>query len=207
MKRDIVLLLSAAIETALQQAVKQSPQAYAKQHTLHGKMLCIQLTQLSWPIYLLFAKEIQVFSQYNGEITTQVEVDITTLYRLTEGANLTELIKQDKLKLEGDLNLLQSFSHFMQQVEFDFAEPLSKWIGDAPTHMLQQGVKQLRQGLADIFNKSRDHVGQLVVEEYRISPHKIEFIHFSDRIDELKDDTDVLNQRIERLITRTHKTK
>ena len=170
-------------------------------------MLCIQLTQLSWPIYLLFAKEIQVFSQYDGEITTQVEVDITTLYRLTEGANLTELIKQDKLKLEGDLNLLQSFSHFMQQVEFDFAEPLSKWIGDAPTHMLQQGAKQLRQGLADIFNKSRDHVGQLVVEEYRISPHKIEFIHFSDRIDELKDDTDVLSQRIERLITRTHKTK
>lgn len=207
MKRDIVLLLSAAIETALQQAVKQSPQAYAKQHTLHGKVLCIQLAQLSWPIYLLFAKEIQVFSQYDGEITTQVEVDITTLYRLTEGANLTELIKQDKLKLEGDLNLLQSFSHFMQQVEFDFAEPLSKWIGDAPTHMLQQGVKQLRQGLADIFNKSRDHVGQLVVEEYRISPHKIEFIHFSDRIDELKDDTDVLSQRIERLITRTHKTK
>lgn len=207
MKRDIVLLLSAAIETALQQAVKQSPQAYAKQHTLHGKVLCIQLTQLSWPIYLLFAKEIQVFSQYDGEITTQVEVDITTLYRLTEGANLTELIKQDKLKLEGDLNLLQSFSHFMQQVEFDFAEPLSKWIGDAPTHMLQQGAKQLRQGLADIFNKSRDHVGQLVVEEYRLSPHKIEFIHFSDRIDELKDDTDVLSQRIERLITRTHKTK
>ncbi|GIU46847.1 ubiquinone biosynthesis accessory factor UbiJ [Shewanella algidipiscicola] len=207
MKRDIVLLLSAAIETALQQAVKQSPQAYAKQHTLHGKVLCIQLTQLSWPIYLLFAKEIQVFSQYDDEITTQVEVDITTLYRLTEGANLTELIKQDKLKLEGDLNLLQSFSHFMQQVEFDFAEPLSKWIGDAPTHMLQQGAKQLRQGLADIFNKSRDHVGQLVVEEYRLSPHKIEFIHFSDRIDELKNDTDVLNQRIERLITRTHKTK
>lgn len=207
MKRDIVLLLSAAIETALQQTVKQSPQAYAKQHTLHGKVLCIQLTQLSWPIYLLFAKEIQVFSQYDGEITTQVEVDITTLYRLTEGANLTELIKQDKLKLEGDLNLLQSFSHFMQQVEFDFAEPLSKWIGDAPTHMLQQGVKQLRQGFADIFNKSRDHVGQLVVEEYRLSPHKIEFIHFSDRIDELKDDTDALSQRIERLITRTHKTK
>lgn len=207
MKRDIVLLLSAAIETALQQTVKQSPQAYAKQHTLHGKVLCIQLTQLSWPIYLLFAKEIQVFSQYDGEVTTQVEVDITTLYRLTEGANLTELIKQDKLKLEGDLNLLQSFSHFMQQVEFDFAEPLSKWIGDAPTHMLQQGAKQLKQGLAEVFNKSRDHVGELVVEEYRLSPHKIEFIHFSDRIDELKDDTDALSQRIERLITRTHKTK
>ncbi|QYK01062.1 ubiquinone biosynthesis accessory factor UbiJ [Shewanella psychrotolerans] len=207
MKREIALLISAGLETALQHAVKQSPEAYAKQHTLHGKVLCLQLTQLNSPIYLLFAKEIQVFGQYDGSVNTKVDADLTTLYRLSEGANLTELIKQDKLKLEGDLNLLQSFSHFMQQIEFDFAEPLSRYIGDAPTHILLQGAKQLKQELTTVLRKSRDHIGQLTVEEYRLTPHKIEFIHFGDRIEQLKQDTDALSQRIDQLISGANRTK
>ncbi len=207
MKREIAMLISAALETALQQIVKQSPQAYAHQHLLHGKVLAIQLAQLSRPIYLLFAKEIQVFSNYDGPVTTKVYADITTLYQVSEGANLTELIKQDKLKLEGDLNLLQSFSHFIQLVEFDFAEPLSRYIGDAPTHILTQGGKQIKQQLSEIFLKSREHVGQLVIEEYRLSPHKIEFVHFSDRIEQLKADTDSLSQRIEQLINEGNRIK
>ncbi|MCZ4337274.1 SCP2 domain-containing protein [Shewanella colwelliana] len=207
MKREIALLISAGLETALKQATNQSPDTYSKLHSLHGKVLCIQLTQLRWPLYLLFAKEIQVFSHYEGDVTTQVTADLTTLYKLTEGANLTELIKQDQLKLEGDLNLLQTFSHFMQQMEFDFAEPLSRYIGDAPTHILSQGAKQLKQDLLQVIFKSRDHLGQLTTEEYRLAPHKIEFIHFGDRIEQLAADTDALSQRIERLTSRANFSK
>ena len=207
MKREIALLISAGLETALKQATNQSPDTYNKLHSLHGKVLCIQLTQLRWPLYLLFAKEIQVFSHYEGDVTTQVTADLTTLYKLTEGANLTELIKQDQLKLEGDLNLLQTFSHFMQQLEFDFAEPLSRYIGDAPTHILSQGAKQLKQDLLLVIFKSRDHLGQLTTEEYRLAPHKIEFIHFGDRIEQLAADTDALSQRIERLTSRANFSK
>ncbi|WP_394201610.1 SCP2 domain-containing protein [Shewanella waksmanii] len=203
MKRDISLFICGAIETALDKVLTQSHEAYAKLHTLHGKVLCLQLSQLDWPIYLIFSKKIQVYSQYQGDVTTTVYADLTTLYQLTEGDNLTELIKQDKLRLEGDLNLLQTFSHFMQNVDIDFAEPLSKYLGDAPTHMLQQGLMQAKQGLIKVLLKSRDHVGQLTTEEYGLAPHKLEFIHLDDRIDELVADVDAIEQRILRLTNRT----
>ncbi|MBE7215452.1 SCP2 sterol-binding domain-containing protein [Shewanella benthica] len=199
MKREMALLLSAGLETAFKQVLAQSPEEYAKLRTLHGKVLCIQLSQLSWPIYLVFAGEIQVLSKYEGEITTKVNADITTLYQLTEGANLTELIKQDKLSIEGDLSLLQTFSHYMHQVEFDFAEPISRYIGDAPTHFLTRGVKQIKSDLANVFHKSRSHIGQLTTEEYKLAPHKIEFIHFGDRIDDLVADVDAIEKRIKHL--------
>ena len=195
----MALLLSAGLETAFEQVLAQSPEEYAKLRTLHGKVLCIQLSQLSWPIYLVFASEIQVLSKYEGEITTKVNADITTLYQLTEGANLTELIKQDKLSIEGDLSLLQTFSHYMHQVEFDFAEPISRYIGDAPTHFLTRGVKQIKSDLANVFHKSRAHIGQLTTEEYKLAPHKIEFIHFGDRIDDLVADVDAIEKRIKHL--------
>ncbi|WP_394391215.1 ubiquinone biosynthesis accessory factor UbiJ [Shewanella woodyi] len=199
MKREFALLLSAALETALKQVIAQSPDEYAKLRSLHGKVLCIQLSQLSWPIYLIFAKEIQVLGKYEGEVTTKVNADITTLYQLTEGANLTELIKQDKLSLEGDLNLLQTFSHFLQKVEFDFAEPLSKYIGDAPTHMLITGLEQAKNDITHIFRQSRSHVGQLTTEEYKLAPHAIEFVYLGDKIDDLVADIDAIEKRINNL--------
>ncbi|WP_064792352.1 ubiquinone biosynthesis accessory factor UbiJ [Shewanella woodyi] len=202
MKREFALLLSAALETALKQVIAQSPDEYAKLRSLHGKVLCIQLSQLSWPIYLIFAKEIQVLGKYEGEVTTKVNADITTLYQLTEGANLTELIKQDKLSLEGDLNLLQTFSHFLQKVEFDFAEPLSKYIGDAPTHMLITGLEQAKNDITHIFRQSRSHVGQLTTEEYKLAPHAIEFVYLGDRIDDLVADIDAIEKRINNLQSR-----
>ncbi len=202
MKREMALLLSAGLETAFNKVVSQSPEEYAKLRTLHGKVLCIQLSQLSWPLYLVLAREIQVLGKYEGEVTTKVNADITTLYQLTEGANLTELIKQDKLSIEGDLSLLQTFSHYLQQVEFDFAEPLSNYLGDAPTHLLSQGIKQAKTDITNILSKSSSHIGQLTTEEYKLAPHKIEFIYLSDRIEEMVADVDAIENRVHQLLNR-----
>ncbi|GIU23946.1 SCP2 sterol-binding domain-containing protein [Shewanella schlegeliana] len=206
MSRDLSLLACAAIEISLNKLISQTPEEYANLRSIHGKVLCIQLSQLSWPLYFLFAKEILVLSRYEGEVTTKVNADATTLYQLTEGANLTELIKQDKLSLEGDLNLLQTFSHYMQQVDVDFAEPLSRYIGDAPTHFIHQGIKQAKRDLTSVLYKTRSHIGQLTTEEYRLAPHKLEFIHLSDRIDDLSADVEATATRIDQLINRV-KTK
>ncbi len=122
------LLCCAALEMALEKVTDQAEGEYARLKSLHGKVLCLQLSQLNWPLYLVFAKKIQVLSSYEGEVAVTVKADATTLYRLGEGESLTELIKQDKLVIEGELALLQTFSHFLQQVRFDFAEPLSRYL-------------------------------------------------------------------------------
>ncbi|ABZ78420.1 Sterol-binding domain protein [Shewanella halifaxensis HAW-EB4] len=206
MSRDLSLLACTAIEVSLNKLISQSPEDYAKLRSLQGKVLCIQLSQLSWPLYFLFAKEILVFSRYEGEVTTKVNADVTTLYQLSEGANLTELIKQDRLSLEGDLSLLQTFSHYMQQVEVDLSEPLSRYIGDAPTHFIQQSLTQAKQDVTSVLRKTRSHLGQLTIEEYRLAPHKLEFIYLTDKIDDLAADVEATATRIDQLINRV-KTK
>ena len=204
MSRDMSLLTCAAIEVGLNKLIAQSPEDYSSLRSLHGKVLCIQLTQLSWPLYLLFAKQIQVFSEYEADVTTKVTADITTLYQLQEGANLTELIKQDKLSLEGDLSLLQTFSHYIQGVDIDFSEPLAKYIGDVPTHFVSQGFKRAKHDISQILFKTRSHLGQLTTEEYRLAPHKLEYIHLSDTIEATALEVDALGSRVEQLLNRAN---
>ena len=193
------LLTCAAIETAFAKLPTHAQQDYARLKNLHGKVFCIQLTQLSWPLYFIFAKKIQVMSQFEGDVAVTLHADASTLNKLREGANLTELIKQDKLSIDGDIQQLQTFSHFIQHIEFDFAEPLSRYIGDAPTHKLLTTTKQLGQDLKSVLLKTRSHLGQLTTEEYRLAPHKIDYLHFRDNLEQLVSQTDVIAVRIAKL--------
>ncbi|MCS6119557.1 sterol-binding protein [Shewanella baltica] len=199
MPQEVVLLVCAAIETGLKKLQAQAGDDYSRQRQLHGKVFRIQLSQLSWPLYLVFAKEIQVLSRYEGDVDVSLHADATTLYRVSEGANLTELIKQDKLKLEGDLNLLQSFSQYLRGIEFDFAEPISRYLGDGPTHKLISTGHQAKSFALEVLRKTRSHLGQLAVEEYRIAPHPIELLHFRDQMDDLVADTRAIEQQIAQL--------
>ncbi|MCL1126307.1 ubiquinone biosynthesis accessory factor UbiJ [Shewanella surugensis] len=199
MKRELSLLLCAALETGLNQLISQSPEDYAKLRDLQRQVIGIQLAQLSWPLYFIFSDNVLVLSHYEGKVATQVNVDLTTLYQLREGANLTELIKQDKLSLEGDLSLLQTFSQLIQTLDIDFAEPLSRYLGDAPTHMLFSHLKRTRDKVTEIFHQTQSHVAQLTTEEYRIAPHKLEYIQFSDNVDTLNLDLEQLSLRISHL--------
>ncbi|BFL82042.1 SCP2 sterol-binding domain-containing protein [Shewanella baltica] len=199
MPQEVVLLVCAAIETGLKKLQAQACDDYSRQRQLHGKVFRIQLSQLSWPLYLVFAKEIQVLSRYEGDVDVSLHADATTLYRVSEGANLTELIKQDKLKLEGDLNLLQSFSQYLRGIEFDFAEPISRYLGDGPTHKLISTGHQAKGFALEVLRKTRSHLGQLAVEEYRLAPHPIELLHFRDQMDDLVADTRAIEQRIAQL--------
>ncbi|MBR9727535.1 SCP2 domain-containing protein [Shewanella intestini] len=195
----LALLTCSAIEMGFAALPTQAKVDYAKLKTLHSKVLCIKLSQLNWPLYFVFAKQIHVFSYYEGQADVSVIADASTLYTLTEGANLTELIKQDKLQLKGDIQLLQTFSHYLQQIEFDFAEPLSKYIGDAPAHILTQQSKRLINTSKDVAMKSVDHMGQLLNEEYKLTLHKIDYLHFKDNIEDIVNDTDQLAQQITKL--------
>lgn len=199
MPQEVVLLACAAIETGLKKLQAQAGDDYSRQRQLHGKVFRIQLSQLSWPFYLVFAKEIQVLSRYEGDVDVSLHADATTLYRVSEGANLTELIKQDKLKLEGDLNLLQSFSQYLRGIEFDFAEPISRYLGDGLTHKLICSSHQAKDFALEVLRKTRSHLGELAVEEYRLAPHPIELLHFRDQMDDLVADTRAIEQRIAQL--------
>lgn len=187
------LLVCAAIEQVFNKLIPQAADEYSK---LDKQVLCIHLPQLNWPLYFIFAPQIQILSQYSGTVNAEITADIMTLYQLSEGDNLTELIKQNKLIIEGDLHLLHNFSHFINQFQLDLAEPLSHYIGDAATHWVINGATHAKYQLNQIVTQSVEHLAMLATEEYQLAAHKIQLLQLSDSIEQLRLHTDAIEQRI-----------
>ncbi|MBB1269991.1 SCP2 domain-containing protein [Shewanella sp. SR44-3] len=195
----LALLACAAIELGFDKLPPQAKADYAKAKSLHGKVFKLQLRQLPFPLHLILAKQIQVLSQYQGEVQVELRADLATLYQLSEGASLTELIKQDKLQIEGDTQLLQDFSQFLKQIRFDFAEPLSRYLGDAPAHQILTKAKSLHLSTKQILNDTASHLSQLATEEYGLTPHQSEYRAYQAHLNDIERQTQQLEQKIAQL--------
>jgi ubiquinone biosynthesis accessory factor UbiJ len=192
----LALLACAAVELCFDKLPPQAKADYAKAKSLHGKVFKLQLTQLPFPLHLVFAKQIQVLSHYDAPVHVQLTADVATLYRLTEGASLSELIKQDKLSIDGDTQLLQNFSQFLKQIRFDFAEPLSRYLGDAATHKIVTQAKSLHLSAKQIGKDTAEHLSQLATEEYGLTPHRGEYHAYRVNVDNIARHTQALEHKI-----------
>ncbi|VVM19156.1 hypothetical protein BSPWISOXPB_2393 [uncultured Gammaproteobacteria bacterium] len=74
------------------------------------------------------------------DTTTHADVDIklksNVFLQLMQGEDLTELLRQDKIIIHGDVKTTQLLVDLLQQVEFDFEEELSKFTGDIVAHQV-----------------------------------------------------------------------
>jgi ubiquinone biosynthesis protein UbiJ len=59
---------------------------------------------------------------------------VSVFLQLMQGEDLTELLRQDKIIIHGDVKTAQLLVDLLQQVEFDFEEELSKFTGDIVAH-------------------------------------------------------------------------
>ncbi|MCG7545220.1 SCP2 sterol-binding domain-containing protein [Pseudoalteromonas sp. MM17-2] len=136
-----------------------------------------------------------------------ISADTDTLMKLKDPSLLTQLIRQDKLDLEGDIHLAQAYSQAFNDLDIDWPEHWSKYIGDAPAQLLWQtlskGKAQAQQSLTKL-----DHiVPTLLQDELKVSIHPLELEQFTRQSRQLKSDVQHLEQRIDALLTHVQQTQ
>jgi ubiquinone biosynthesis protein UbiJ len=94
------------------------------------------------------------------DATINADVDIklksNVFLKLIQGEDLTELLRQDKIMIHGDVKTAQLLVDLLQQVEFDFEEALSKFTGDIVAHQVGKIAKKFKSSdnsLASIKDK------------------------------------------------------
>ncbi len=194
--------VTGAVETALNQLIKDDADSQRRLTRLRGKVISVKLNEFNKTMYFVFSHQIDVLAGFEGEVDCQLALNLSVLPELRQQANLTQLIKADKLALDGDLQLAQHFSSLLSGLKPDFEDKLSEYTGDVVAHTLVSSVKSgsrfMRQG---IKNRQRD-LAEVITEEWRLLPQPLEMMHFCDQVDDLKSDVACFEARLNQLLER-----
>lgn len=193
-------LLTASLETALNQILYRDRGLKAARQRLIGRSLAVVLAELKQPITFIFSEQqVDVIGNWSDIPDCTVKTRLATLPKLRDRQQLTSLIRSGELEVEGDLQLVQQFSALLDLAELDPAEYLSPWIGD----IAAQGVTQFaRRGFNAVrrdVQRKQSYLAQTLTEEWRLAPGSLELAWFAEEVDALTRSLNSLDARINNL--------
>ncbi|MCD9512263.1 SCP2 domain-containing protein [Photobacterium phosphoreum] len=194
--------VTGAVETALNQLIKDDAESQRRLSRLRGKVISVTLNEFGKTLYFIFSQQIDVLAAYEGDVDCQLALNLAVLPELRQQANLTQLIKADKLSLDGDLQLAQHFSSLLSGLKPDIEEKLSYYSGDIVAHTVVSGGKSGGQFIQQRLRKRQQNLAQTLTEEWKLLPQPLEIAYFSDQVDDLKSDVGCFEARLNQLLER-----
>lgn len=193
-------LITAVIETGLNVLVKDNPDLEKRLLRLKGQVIQVHLQEVNKTLTFVISQQIDVLANYEGQPNCYLSLKLAVLPELKDQANITKLIKQDKLVLEGDIQLAQKFAQLLTDAKPDIEEWLSRLTGDVVSHSLTQAVKNLGGLVQQQVARHQKQLAQVVTEEWRLAPGPLEVAYFCDQVDDLKSDVARLESRLQQLL-------
>lgn len=164
---------------------------------LEQKTLTVILSELSFPISLSVDNNKVIVSGLTERADCTINTSIKTLQELKAEQQLTELIKQDKLDLTGDIKVAQQFANLAENLNIDWQSELATHIGDVPTHKLAQLGKQISEKLQFAANQIKADASEYIVHEKRLVVTQSQIVHFNQQVSQLSNQVDDISKRIE----------
>jgi ubiquinone biosynthesis protein UbiJ len=195
-------LVTAAVESTLNILVNDDPELSRRMSRLKGQVIQVNLKELNKTLTFVFSQQIDVLANYEGQPDCYLSLNISVLPELRDQSNITKLIKQDKLVLEGDIQLAQKFSQLMTDCKPDLEEWLSRVTGDVVAHTLVKGVSNVGRFVQSQATKHQNHVAQVLTEEWKVAPAPLEIAHFCDQVDDVKSQAARVEARLAQLLER-----
>ncbi|USD37341.1 SCP2 domain-containing protein [Ferrimonas sp. SCSIO 43195] len=191
----LATLVAGSLEAALGHLLKYHPDARPLADC-QGQVIELQLAELPWPLYLIMADPILVYSRYGGDSQAQLNVSLSVLAAIQAGEPLSELVKQQKLEISGDMQLVGKLTQLLSQIEPDLTEPLSKLVGDGMAYRMHSLGKSLFDLGRQQLQAGGAHLSDYLIEERQVLPGPSEVSLFCQQVDELQQRAEALLDRL-----------
>ncbi|MBL4942222.1 MAG: SCP2 sterol-binding domain-containing protein [Colwellia sp.] len=166
---------------------------------LEQKTLTIVLSELNFPISLSVNNNKVLVSGLTNRADCTLKTSMQTLQELKTNQQLTELIKQDKLDLTGDIKIAQQFASIAENLNIDWQSELALHIGDVPTHKLMQLGKKVVNKLQFSAKQIQADASEYIVHEKRLVVTRSQIDHFNQQVDQVSKQVDEITTRINQL--------
>ena len=197
--------LTSALEVLINKALALST-VNPSLKKLTQKTLTLELAELAFPLSFTVCNTTEnshiMVTTLTESTDCAIKTSISTLRELKAEQQITELIKQDKLDLTGDVKVAQQFASLAENLDIDWYSELASHIGDIPTHKLMQLGKRVSAKVEFATKQIKADASEYIVHEKRLVVTRSQIEQFNQQVVEVSKQVDDLNQRISLLINR-----
>lgn len=176
----------AALETAINTALKLDTASRAKLAALAGDVFHLECTNPELDIYLLPQNDgVQLAAQWEGQVTaglTGTRADYLELLRSEDPA--TTLINGN-MRVIGDSKALLRLRDIAADLDLDWEAPLTRVFGDIVGHQMARSLRFGSRLFFDAANSLQRQVRDYMQEENPILAKRRQFEHFKNDIGDL----------------------
>ncbi len=195
--------LAATLEVIINKALALST-TNTSLEKLTQKTLTLKLAELGFSLSFTVCNASQkpqiMVTALTERADCTIKTSIKTLQAIKAEQQITELIKQDKLELTGDIKVAQQFASLAENIEIDWQSELANHIGDIPTHKLMQLGKKISAKLQFSVRQINADASEYLVHEKRLVVTRSQVDQFNQQVFEVSQRLDKINQRISKLI-------
>jgi ubiquinone biosynthesis protein UbiJ len=189
-------VIAAGLEAALNPVLRLDPDLRSRLAALEGKVIAIEPEGLGLTLYLLpGVTGVRVLDQYTGEPTVRIRGAPLALARQWRGRGTSS----GDMTIEGDAAVGREFQIALAHLDIDWEEQLSRLLGDAAAHQVGRFWRGFRTWGQRAGDTLRRDGGEYLQRELRVLPPHLAVEQFLSAVDALREDTDRLAARIERL--------
>ena len=130
------------IESAGNALLRLDSEAVRRFKGLEGKVICLHLIGLQQEIYLVPREDrIAVRETWDGDPDVILRGTLGAFTQLGLRGLDVSLFSKGKIEIEGDIELGTRFQKIVEDLEFDWEELLSQYVGDIPAHQIGNAVR------------------------------------------------------------------
>lgn len=194
-------LFSATLELIVNKALHHASQPISFDE-LQEKTLAVSLSELPFSLSFTVSQDKVLCNTFTNDCDCLITTSIATLRKLKAEQQLTQLIKDNKLDVSGDIKVAQQFALLIEGIEIDWQSELASHIGDIPTHKLSTLSNKITKKVKSTGKAIQADVAEYVVYEQKLVASSVEIKQFSQVVNQVVEQVSDAEKRINTLINK-----
>ena len=193
-------IIIASLESALNRYLTLDENCNLLLHPLAGKIIAVHIQPFDEILYFCPSSDsIQILDQITGEPDTTISGSVWALGLMGVSARPMRSVFSGEIKIEGDVQTGKHFQEVFKKLDVDWEKLLAQYVGEDIAGRVAQFFRSGQDWGKEAVETFRLNASEFLQEETRELPAKPEADLFYQEVDQLRNDTDRVQSRLERL--------
>ncbi|MFC6670235.1 ubiquinone biosynthesis accessory factor UbiJ [Marinobacterium aestuariivivens] len=190
-------------EESLNALLRRDPVTLRALAQLGGRVVAVEVTSPAISLFLIpNAEGLQLQQHYGSEPDARLRGSASALLRLVSADDKASALFGKGVEVSGDSGLATRLQQVLASADIDWEGLLGDLIGDLPAHQATRFLRWQRSYWRQAGDSLMHNMGEYLQEEARLLPPRPELDAFMAEVDELRQHSDRLEARLQRILSR-----